>query len=701
MLKELRITSAYRDTGDGLRTALLHPLLNKTVRLLCWLPVLSLQDVLRSTYGILGLIAGRGSAQFLVRVEPNYEVEKDKRGSRDFMHLLTAQFNQLLLEARSSHDLTRLGLLAWLLVNDRLTISFAVTVQDGRSAACAGLPPTLCGIATDDCDNCVTYILADAENVGSGELTAECAWSWGDPGRRVAARLKTFDQLLSTKVPGIMIVPLPDDLRQKLLVFLPSVLPAEEPPIGVDDAGRRPSLYLHQEQALQGWSANGYRGIFKMCTGAGKTIAALEGVRRLDASLRVDGKCGLSTVVVVCPTQVLVEQWDSEVRDYGFSPPLLAYGSFASYANQLVPVLNQQERTANNLRLVVTTYATFADQSFAGALNAARGFGRVSGLLIGDEMHRASALRVRSRLKEYTPLFQYRLGLSATPESETDAAAERMLFEYFGGIQATYELKDAIRDEVLCRYSYFPIPAYLDAKTSQRYFRILQGLDEAERHGNIDISLYRERNDLIRNSDLAVNCFDALMDGKVRAGESIGNTLVYCPPGRTDYEEDAEMSGTTVSPDIGQRRIEQIGEILNRLSISKTAILGGDARQLRKESVEAFASGKCQVLLGIGCLDEGLDIPNIREAIILYSCDRARQFVQRRGRILRKAHGKDMALIRDIILLPQNAEMPPSVAERLLRREMRRYAEFASLAENKSHAERILNDALTAATIKR
>ena len=90
-------------------------------------------------------------------------------------------------------------------------------------------------------------------------------------------------------------------------------------------------------------------------------------------------------------------------------------------------------------------------------------------------------------------------------------------------------------------------------------------------------------------------------------------------------------------------------------------------------------------------------VPGIREAIVLYSCDRERQFVQRRGRILRRAPGKDFAVIRDIILLPQNSDLPRSVAEKLITREMRRYNEFASLADNKADAETILSEALAAA----
>lgn len=697
MLKNVRYEVSRSEGGDLLLREVFAPALSECSHLACWIPVLTLQDLIRSTYGLLAFIHGNGKARLMIRFDPIDDQGHGADGSaRTPSQQLVDHTLKVLADVTSAAEKIRLGLIAWLLANDRLAISFVIPTGKAGLAGLSGLPPVISHVLQDDSCNIVTYSTSDSEELALKKLDVECRWSWGDPGKRGARLLQAFDRVWGSAASGVITCPLPPEVRTRIMTFLPVALPAEEPEILSQESEPQLSLYPHQEAALEKWKSNGFRGIFKMCTGAGKTISSLEGIRRLDKHLKLEGKPGLTTVVVVCPTQVLVEQWDAEVRDYGFAAPLLAYGSFNGYAHELVPALNQQEQDVENLRFVITTYATFAEQGFSGALHAMRGFGPVSGLLVADEMHRACTTRIRLKLKEYASYFQYRLGLSATPEIETDTSAERALFEYFSGIVAEYNLDDAIRDGVLCHYRYYPVPAPLDVETSKRYYKILKSMDDAERRGVIDINLYRERNDLIRNSDLAVRYFESMIDSKLTAGESMDHTLVYCPPGRTDYEEDANDASDNSPPETGSRRIEQIAAILQKRHISITAILGGDSRNSRKTSIDSFSSGKCDVLLGIGCLDEGLDIPNIREAIVLYSCDRERQFVQRRGRILRRASGKQDAIIRDIILLPQNSDMPPSLAEQLLKREMRRYNEFASLADNKADAERILSDALTA-----
>lgn len=699
MLSNLRYETIKTGGGDELLKDFFAPALSGSDNLACWLPVLTLQDLIRSTYGLLSFLHGSGKARLMIRFDPlDHHEGRAQESAKSPTQQLVDHTLKILADASSSADQIRLGFLAWLMANNRLSVYFIIPTGKSGLAGLSGLPPIITHILQDESCNIVTYSTADSDELTRKELVVDCLWSWGDPVKRGVRLLQTYDRVWNSSATGVMVCPIPPEIRDKLLTFRPATLPVEEPAIVSLEAEPRISLYPHQESALEKWCANGYRGIFKMCTGAGKTIASLEGIRRLDKDLIREGKTGLTTVVIVCPTQVLVEQWDAEIRDYGFAPPLLAYGSFNGYAHELVPALNQQDQELDSLRFIITTYATFAEQGFSGALHAMRGFGPVSGLLIADEVHRACTARIRAKLKDYASYFQYRLGLSATPEIETDLSAERGLFEYFNGVVAEYNLDDAIRDGVLCHYKYFPVPAPLDVDTSKRYYKILKSMDDAERRGVIDINLYRERNDLIRNSDLAIRYFESMIDSKTTSGESMDHTLVYCPPGRTDYEEDASETGDNLPVDVGRRRIEQIAAILQKRHISITAILGGDSRNSRKTSIDSFSSGKCDVLLGIGCLDEGLDIPNIREAIVLYSCDRERQFVQRRGRILRRASGKQHAIIRDIILLPQNSDMPPSMAEQLLRREMRRYNEFASSADNRSDAERILSDALTAAS---
>jgi superfamily II DNA or RNA helicase len=89
------------------------------------------------------------------------------------------------------------------------------------------------------------------------------------------------------------------------------------------------------------------------------------------------------------------------------------------------------------------------------------------------------------------------------------------------------------------------------------------------------------------------------------------------------------------------------------------------------------------ILVSIKCLDEGIDIPMVDHALILASSQNPRQFIQRRGRVLRKTKGKSIAVIYDAIVVPLSLEDEPDQYA-LLKSELLRAIEFANSALNLS-----------------
>jgi superfamily II DNA or RNA helicase len=295
-------------------------------------------------------------------------------------------------------------------------------------------------------------------------------------------------------------------------------------------------------------------------------------------------------------------------------------------------------------------------------------------------------------------LFRFRLGLSATPEIEGDLTATESLLEYFGNICASYELADGIRDGVLCQYCYFPIPAYLAPSLGKKYLSLLQEITDAAGGSTALVNLYRETRDLLRMSGVQVARFRDLLNDLIQDIQELKHTLVYCPPGYGSYGGDLTDE---IDKDEDERRlIEEVIEVLRSKSLSPASILGETPADQRSQILERFADGRVRSLCAIGCLDEGVDVPAIQRAIVLYSVDREKQFVQRRGRILRQPRGtqEKIAEIYDIVILPQGADMPRSQAEALLNREMRRYREFARLAMNRQQADEAISKALSVAT---
>ena len=544
------------------------------------------------------------------------------------------------------------------------------------------------GYFTDEHESSVGYDTNWGDTPSEHELLV--AWSWGDPKSKVSQELLRFKEIWDSPKSS-RVVEAGDAFKKKLLRVLAALTKKSESE-STDDGGIR--LFPHQEKAVATWASNSYRGVFKMCTGAGKTISALAGVKVLGES-RSLSSLPLPPIIITVPTKVLADQWIKEIKRFGYRYVLAAYNSINQWDDILGPML--EDNRLDQSRFIVTTYRTFADEQFIARLKEAGAAG-FEALWIADEMHNLASTRLRAAMKQVGQLFKFRLGLSATPEIEGDLAATASLLDYFGPICACYELADGIKDGVLCKYKYYPIPAYLSPKIGKEYLLLLQDISDKPSGAPALVNLYRKTRDLLRTSGVQIARFSDLLNQLVEKHPNLQHTLVYCPPG---YGAAAGEPSEEIDNDPDERRlIEDVIEILRDKRLSAASILGETVADQRREVLERFADGRLNTLCAIGCLDEGIDVPAIKRAIVLYSIDRQRQFVQRRGRILRQPRGTrdKVAEIFDIVILPQGTDMPPAQAEELLNREMRRYQEFAGLAENRLEAEEAIKTALSVAT---
>jgi len=549
------------------------------------------------------------------------------------------------------------------------------------------------GFLTDESGASVAYAanwdpgLAASEN----EREISVAWSWGDPQFKVKNQIAEFDRLWNGNANDSRSFLASDALKEALLSIL---LALAATPVFEESTDEGIKLFPHQEKAVKAWLERKFRGVFKMCTGAGKTISALAAVQALSEK-RAAASFPLPPIIVSVPTRVLADQWIKEIRRFGFQAVLSAYNAFDQWNHLLEPTL--KAKNLEQPRFIVTTYRTFADERFIAKLKRAGDSG-VEALWIADEMHNLASSRLRDAMLKCERLFQFRLGLSATPEIEGDLTATESLLGYFGNICASYELADGIRDGVLCQYRYFPIPAYLAPSLGKKYLSLLQEISDEAGGSTALINLYRETRDLLRTSGVQVARFRDLLNDLMQSIPELKHTLVYCPPGYGSYGGDVSDE---IDQDEDERRlIEEVIEVLRSKNLSPASILGETPADQRSHILERFADGRVRSLCAIGCLDEGVDVPAIQRAIVLYSVDREKQFIQRRGRILRQPRGSrgKIAEIYDIVILPQGADMPRSQAEALLNREMRRYREFASLAMNREQAGEAISKALSVAT---
>ena len=518
------------------------------------------------------------------------------------------------------------------------------------------------------------------------EVAARICWSFGDPSRRVEMMLKDADVFLGKASPQPCM-----ELEENITSLIRD-LPLPQLPWTETFARSGPEkieLFPHQENAITAWEENARRGIFRMCTGAGKTITSLACVDKINR----EGQRPYPPVLVTVPTRVLADQWVEQIKRMGFMHVLRAYESSNNWLAPLEPWM--KDGTADSSRFVVSTYRTFSDPRFITKLKQLGEKG-VRAVWIADEMHNLASATLLEAMHAVGNVCPDRIGLSATPDIEGNIPVTEKLVRYFNGVCASYELKDGIQDGVLCPYNYYPCPAYLDPAVGERYLETLHDIEQAGSKSTQLLNLYRESREIVRKSGVQLPAFGTIVDDISSRGGSISHTLVYCPPG---YTGSAETSDESCVEEEQERLLEQIVDACRQRGIVVASIIGTTPSAQRDDTLERFATGEIQVLCAIGCLDEGIDIPTIQRAIVLYSVDRERQFVQRRGRILRQPRGvKKVADIHDVIILPHGTKMNRTEAEHLLTKELRRYQIFSDLALNREEARKTIDEALKAAT---
>ena len=491
----------------------------------------------------------------------------------------------------------------------------------------------------------------------------------------VAGDAARFARLWENEDPNVQVYDVPEATRANILQLRTSERPYTRPAWvqeSREEIGNThpvsPVIPLsvklrdYQEAAITAWQAAGDRGLLEMATGAGKTITALA------ASVRVYEAANRLALIVIAPYQHLVEQWAETARGFGFSP-LLAYGSRKSWLDEWHNRILRFNAGDTNVISLITTYDTFCTEHFQASLARLKG----PVMLIADEAHHFGA---EQRRRFYPEIITKRLALSATPERWHDTAGTAALMNYFGETVFRLTLAEAIELKILTPYDYFPVLVELTIEEMGTYRALSQRIGKllAQKRDKDDKALSMlliQRANLLNTAENKIGALETLLP----IASAVTHTLIYCAPGQIDV----------VMEKVGfERRI-----MAHRFTAREDA-------KTRQKLLNQFASGELQALAAIRCLDEGVDVPSTRTAYLLASSSNPREFIQRRGRVLRRAPGKDHATLYDLITVPPQPETLDEDslrAERsLLRRELRRFQEFASSARNAATAYAVIWD---------
>ncbi|WP_405545566.1 DEAD/DEAH box helicase family protein [Streptomyces phaeochromogenes] len=587
----------------------------------------------------------------------------------------------------------RLKLLTWMIATGRLDVRIALR-EHAHSYA---LFHEKIGVFSDQDSNWMTFTGSPNETIGGAMLHSESFplhRSWVNEEQRAYAHEERdrFEQLWGERVDGVVLWRVNDwienPMRSNFGIREPSEACAlteiDQPTSSIisslDGISLVPSLpddlklREFQQDAVNDWLRAGGRGVFAMATGTGKTITALTAATQ--ASIHSAQTNQPLLVLVIVPLIDLVEQWRKEAEQFGFRPAV-CHGALSNRQWEYLKAVFSAARSSQGRRaeMVITTAGSLTPQGEHIAHHEhfvqrqlARHRGRI--MVIGDEMH---SLGTQSRLDALPPNPTFTLGLSATPKRHGDDEGTQALLNYFGDPVVSISIKQAIYQyNALVPYDYLPYPIELTDEEVKRYRQISQRIAAAFARADEQAAeaQIRARTRLTQH---AAGKHDQLHQLMASGLKDQTHQIIYVAEGK--------------DPETDFPALERTEKMLREEFGMRVERYYGETDRSRREALqERLASGDIHALLAMKCLDEGVDIPSARIGVITASTQNPRQFVQRRGRLLRRDpdNPKSHAVIHDFIVMPPRPASEPSDSEkRLIGAELSRAAELAEAARNR------------------
>ena len=442
----------------------------------------------------------------------------------------------------------------------------------------------------------------------------------------------------------------------------------------------------YQIQAFENWKDNKQKGLFAMATGTGKTITSL------NCLLEIYKKLGYYKALILVPTITLVEQWEKECEKFNFGNVIKVCSKYGGWQTSLANIRMLELSTPNNKLsyVIISTYASFIRPANFLELNQ---FPKTKLLLIADEAHNMGGGLVAKRLNDIKYL--RRIGLSATPDRQFDEEGNLRLMSFFGCNKEytfEYSMAEAIKNKALCKYYYYPHLVKLTQDEMSQYIELSKKIAKIINRTDNDSReilkrLLLKRKQIIHKAENKKKEFEAILKEHLNKTGSLKYTLVYVPEGNRLDDQTADIFDT-------EERIKDDEDTLHLIDEYTRIVRNLDphivVRQFTSESSDRdsmlsdFANGNIDVLTSMKCLDEGVDVPRSELAIFCASTGNPRQFIQRRGRVLRTHKDKRYAIIHDLVVIPEtNFDSGCYELEKsLVSIEIKRVRDFALLSEN-------------------
>lgn len=624
-LRDIPIKNEYRSLIDDVVKDFYVPLLGNAVLYQRAVGFFSSSALMMISQGINGLIQNEGKIQIIASPRLSaLDIEEIKKGY-EVRKVIEKSLLREINDIEDQEDVEKLSYIAKLVADGILDVKIAFLTTKNEIA----MYHEKMGLITDSDGNTVAFSgsMNESENAFKDNYESfDTFCSWTNDSERVFQKQMAFKAIWEDYEPGVETIDFPEAVKSRLYEYNPELRlknnknneqNSDELELREKKAIFLPDdfkIRMYQNSAIHTWEEKGFRGIYDMATGTGKTLTALASIEYLYRK----NKERLA-IIIVCPYQHLVEQWVEDIVRFGIQPII---GYSASSQKNWKKILEQAVRSFNlrvtDMFCLITTNASFVTKKVQEQIQL---LGKDS-LVVVDEAHNMGAANYRRCLPT---AFEYRLALSATIDRHNDETGTVALSDYFGEKCIEYSLREAIDNKMLTRYFYYPVLTYLDADELEEYINLTHQLATtiSKKAGKTVLSEYAKQL-LIKRARVIAGTRAKLPELKkiIEPYKDDKHLLIYC--GATTIKEvDADEM------DFGTRQIDLVTNMLgNDIGMRVGRFTSQESPQERAQIRAAFAEGNMlQALVAIKCLDEGVNIPSIKTAFILASSTNPKEYM--------------------------------------------------------------------------